>query len=125
MMKAEIASEIIRSRIQTPIPVPRRAGRARAGSMVLGVDATPPGAAGGAVTPVGSGSENVGGMFPHCIQKLRGRQPGVLEHSQLEHANLNMAFVRTQLSAYFRASSGRVTMFEREGILYDAPFIPE
>src|SRR5665811_21361 len=68
MIKAEIASEIIRSRIHTPIPVGTRTGGG-----VPSVDGTPADGVDDAVSPTELGSENVPGMLSYCIQdRLHG-----------------------------------------------------
>src|ERR1700676_1808679 len=69
MMKAEIAREITRSRTQTPIPVPRRAGtigRGSAAAIAQGVVAS------AALT--GVGSEKVPDMRFYCIQNPSPQQ---------------------------------------------------
>ena len=68
MMNAEIASEIIRSRIQTPMPVPARIGTIGPGSAVPPTDGE-----GITACPTAFGSENVPGMKPHCMLVEPGR----------------------------------------------------
>ena len=62
MMKAEIASEMIRSRTQTPIPVPRRTAAVGAAS------GAPAEGAGAVVCTTGLDSEGASGMSFYCIQ---------------------------------------------------------
>src|ERR1700726_4093626 len=57
MMKAEIAREMMRSRTQTPIPAPRRAGPAVPGTQVALV-----GGVGAPASPAEPGSVNVPSM---------------------------------------------------------------
>ena len=72
-MKAEIAREMIRSRTQTPIPVPKRTGAASSAS---GFAADGAGAVVGA-TELESG--DISGMCPYCIQITEPRQRFALE----------------------------------------------
>ncbi len=70
-MKAEIAKEMSRSRTQTPIPVPMRAGEA-------GVVAEGAGAVVGATELE---SEDVSGMSSYCIQITGAQQRFAQERS--------------------------------------------
>ena len=74
MMKAEIASEMIRSRSQTPHPATTRiAGPALTGSGTGGAVEPISGAA--TSTPEASvGSGELSGMRLYCIQKPSGRE---------------------------------------------------
>jgi hypothetical protein len=72
-MKAEIAKEMIRSRTQTPIPVPGRIGAAGVAS------GAPADRAGAVVRATELESEDVSGMFPYCIQITGARQRFALE----------------------------------------------
>ena len=78
MMKAEIASEMIRSRTQTPIPVPRRTAAVGAASGALypadrtdcgqDISGAPAEGAGAVVCTTGLDSEGASGMSFYCIQ---------------------------------------------------------
>jgi len=67
MMKAEIAREIIRSRSQTPSPVPVRTGSS--GPEGQGSEAEPEAGKFASIAGGDFGSEELSGMLHYCIQK--------------------------------------------------------
>ncbi len=69
MIKAEIASEMIRSRTQTPSPLVIRGGAFDANSAI-----EPAVGAGATISAAELGSESVPDMFPYCIQNLLRRR---------------------------------------------------
>src|ERR1039457_700804 len=103
MIKAEIASEMIRSRTQTPIPVPVRTGAIDPGS-----EAAPADGVGAAVSPTEFGSENVPGMFSYCIQNHSSWQKVAL------NSGLNRTLPSSRTSGLFRR---RVTITNTRGNL--------
>jgi len=90
MMKAEIASEMIRSRTQTPSPLVIRGGAFDANS------ATDPAVGAGAtISAAELGSESVPDMFAYCIEPLALAQ--VVFNRQIERRTVGLTSGRLGL----------------------------
>ena len=74
MMNAEIASEMMRSRNQTPHPVPRRVSGSLTLGQTTGGVAEPRDGAVASIAEANLGSGELSGIRLYCIQKQSGRK---------------------------------------------------